>query len=216
MELTQIPALPRKVRGSRACRRLRREGRVPVIMYGRQQGNSLLSISLEDAEFLVREHAYIVELQLDGESENAQIREIQYDALGDDILHLDMVRISLTETITVSVPVDVHGEPEGLEEGGTLDIELHELEVECLPTNIPENIRVEVAHLGIGDTVRVSDAEIPDGVTCLEDPEAPIASVVPPQQEAEEPEELLETEILAEPEVIGREEEEEEEEPEEA
>jgi large subunit ribosomal protein L25 len=121
------------------------------------------------------------------------------------------MRISLTEAVTVSVPVETHGDAAGVEEGGILDVIMHELEVECLPTAIPEKVRVEVADLGIGDSVRVADMVLPEGVVATAEPEAVVVVVAPPAEEEEEEVAGLAEEGL-EPEVIGREEEEAEEE----
>jgi large subunit ribosomal protein L25 len=205
MDIVEIEARPREVCGSRACRRLRREDLVPAVIYGRDAPNVVLSITRSDLEHLVRERTFIVSVSWDGQRENAQITEIQYDALGDDIIHVDLVRISLSEVVTVSVSIEIHGEAAGIAEGGALDQVLHELEVECLPTAVPENLRVEVAGLAIGDTLRVADIKLPEGARALDDPETVVVTVVAPQELAEEEDALLGEEAMAEPEVIGRE-----------
>lgn len=204
MDIVEIEARPREVRGSRACRRLRREELVPAIVYGRKEPGVLLSLTRGDVEHLIHDRAHVLRVNWDGHHENVQIKEVQYDALGDDVLHVDLVRISLSETVTVSVPVEIHGEAAGVAEGGALGLVHHEFEVECLPTAIPESVRIEVSQLGIGDALKVADIEFPEGVTPLDDPEAVVVTVVPPQELPEE-EVPLGEELAAEPEVIGRE-----------
>ena len=132
------------------------------------------------------------------------IKEIQRDPLKEDIIHVDLNEISLTEKIKVKVPVHPHGEPEGVvKDGGVLDHPLWEVEVECLPTEIPEKLEVEVAHMKIGDTVYVKDLKTPSGVKILTDPELTVVNVVPPAKEEVAPEEVP-AEGIEEPEVISK------------
>jgi large subunit ribosomal protein L25 len=210
MDILEIEAKPRDARGTVACNRLRRQDLVPAVLYGHGESNVLLSMKRRELEHVIEGHNFIVCIAWDGQQDNAQVREIQYDALGDHIVHVDFMRISLTETVTVSVPVETHGDAAGVAEGGILDVIMHELEIECLPTAIPESIRVEVAELGIADSLRVADISLPEGVTATADPEAVVVNVAPPAEEEEEEVAGLAEEGL-EPEVIGREEGEEEE-----
>jgi large subunit ribosomal protein L25 len=204
MDITELEAQPREARGLRACRRLRKQGLVPAVVYGRGEPNVLLSVRHADVERLLEEHSFIVQVRWDGRDENAQVKGIQYDALGDSVIHLDLQRISLTEAITVSVPIEVHGVAAGVKAGGVLDLQLHEVEVECLPTAVPESLRAEVAALEIGDDLRVSDLALPEGVKILEDEDAVVVVIAPPAELAEEEPEGLAEEAAAEPEVIGR------------
>ncbi len=210
MDIAEIEARPREVRGSRACRRLRHQGLIPAIIYGRGQPNVLLTLREQDVEELVEEHAFIVQVGWDGVQENAQIKDVQYDAFGDEIVHVDLVRISLTERIVVAVPVETHGDAVGVSEGGVLETVQHELEVECLPMAIPDSIMVEVAELAIGDNLTVGDLRFPEGVEPVTEADTVVVTVVPPSELEEEEEEA--EELLLEPELIGAEEEEEAEE----
>lgn len=204
MDILQVEARPREERGGRECRRLRKLGLVPAVLYGRKQPNVLLSVSRGAMEKLLAARAFIVQVNWDGQQETAQVKEVQLDALGDMIEHVDFMRISLTETIAVSVRVEAHGEPAGLAEGGVLTVREHELEVECLPTAIPEKIRIEVAQLGIGDDLRVGEIQFPEGVRPTADPDMVVAAVVMPTELPAEETEGLPEEGVAEPEVIGR------------
>jgi large subunit ribosomal protein L25 len=210
MAEVQLKAWPREERGTRAARRLRRQGLVPVVLYGRKQGNVLLVTREEDLESVLEEHSYVVELQWDGQSEHAQIKEMQIDELNECILHVDFARISMSERIQVEVPVEFDGDAPGASEGGVVEPQLRAIEVEALPNQIPESISVDISELGIGDSARVGDVDFPAGVNPLTDPSNVVVAVVAPTEVEEEEEEMPE-DILAEPEVIGREEEEEEE-----
>ena len=212
MDIPTIEAQPREEHGSRVCRRLRRRGLVPAVMYGRGEPNVLLSLQEQEIEDLMEQHTLIFQVQWDGQKEPVQIKEIQYDALGEEVLHTDLGRISLDETVQVSVAVETQGEAVGVaDEGGVLEVILHEMDVECLPTEIPENIEADVSELAIGDDLRVRDLVLPEGVEAMPDPNTVVVTCVPPMEMvSEEEEEELAEEFMAEPEVIGAEEEEEE------
>lgn len=209
MDVHEIEARPREVRGSRACRRLRRQDLVPAVLYGRGQPNLLLTLRAKDVEELLAERAMILEVSWDGQQETAQLKDIQFDAFGDEILHVDLTRISLDEAITVNVPVETHGDPVGVEEGGIMELVQYGLDVECLPTQIPDSVTVEVSELNIGDNLTVGDLTFPEGVTPVARPDLVVVTVVPPPEEEEEEE--APEELIAEPELIGREPEEAEE-----
>ena len=132
------------------------------------------------------------------------IKQIQYHPVREDIIHVDFNEISLTEEIKVNVPVAAKGEPIGVkQEGGSLEHILWEIEVECLPMNIPQEIEVEVSKLNMNDSIHVKDIKFPAGVKVLTDPEAVVLSVVAPIKEEEiAPVEGAEGEELQEPEVI--------------
>jgi len=204
MEVHEIAAQPRDVNGTRACRRLRKQKLVPAVLYGHGEANVMLALPNEAIQKALDERALVLKVVWDGREDTAQIKEVQYDAVGDNVLHVDLARISLTETLTVTVPVKTHGQPRGVDEGGALELLEFELEVECLPTDIPESIRVEVADLGIGESLTIADLAFPEGVTPMGEPDAVVVTVAAPIEEAEE-EELAPEQMLAEPEVIGRE-----------
>ena len=202
MDIPSIEAWPREERGTRPCRRLRSRGLVPAVLYGRGESNVMLSVREQALARLIQEHHTILQVEWDGRVTPVQIKEIQYDHLGDEILHADFNRISMSETVQVSVAIEVHGEPVGVKQGGLLEVVLHEVLVECLPTAVPESIRVEVAELDIGDGLRVSDLVLPEGASVLEDPEAMVVAVAHAAEIVEEVEE--EPTAMAQPEVIGR------------
>lgn len=212
MDILEVQAQPRQDSGTSASRRLRRQGLLPAVMYGHGEGSVALTLDRAAITHAINEHQLILKVTVGGEEQNVQIKDLQFDHLGSDIIHVDLVRINLDEKITVSVPVEVHGDARGVEEeGGVLEIQMHAVSVECLPTDIPENITVDVTDLGMHDSVTVEDLVVPEGVVILESPEQPVVVIAAPTEEVEEEEEGLEEPGLAEPEVIGRVAEEEEE-----
>jgi large subunit ribosomal protein L25 len=130
------------------------------------------------------------------------IKEVQYDPVHGDIVHVDFNEISLTKAIKVNVPIVAQGEPQGVkQEGGSLEHLLWEVEVECLPTEIPKNIEVDVSQLKIGDSIYVKDLKLPSGVKILNEPAATVLSVAQPMKE-EVPVAPIEGQVQQEPEVI--------------
>jgi large subunit ribosomal protein L25 len=201
MDIPTLEAVLRDERGSHAPRRLRRQGMVPAILYGRGEPNVVITVQRKAIEKLLHEHHFVMNLECEDLASPAQLKEVQYDALGEEVIHADFGRISLTEALHVTVPIELHGEPEGVKEGGVLEVILHEVSVECLPTNVPENIRVEVANLKVGDGLRVRDIPVSEGVSILAEPDAVVVVITaPPEVVEEEAEEAG----MAEPEVIGK------------
>ncbi len=211
MDIPTVKAIDRTVRGRRPCRGLRRRGLVPAVLYGRGKPNVMLSIESSVLHHLLDSHALVFNVMTDGEQTPVQLLELQYDSFGDEILHADLGRISMTETVEVAVMVETKGTPAGVrDEGGVLELVMHELTVESLPGNIPEKVVVDVSELNIGDDIRIGDLHLPEGVSAVEEAESVVVTCIPPMEMvSEEDEEALEEAIIAEPELIGREEEDE-------
>jgi large subunit ribosomal protein L25 len=213
----QLTAQPRDGRGKTAARQLRREGRVPAIIYGHGDETRALSISAHELEKLLASISVentIIDLAVEGGATTpALIREVQYHAARKLVLHVDFLQIHAGEKIHLEVPVRLHGSPIGVrDQGGILQEVLRELHVECLPKDIPEAIDVDIESLSVGDVIHVSDISLP-GVKVLNDPDVVLVTVVPPTVQAlAEGEEEAAAEESAEPEVIRRREGEEEEE----
>ncbi|HZI89956.1 MAG TPA: 50S ribosomal protein L25 [Candidatus Polarisedimenticolia bacterium] len=213
MAIVSLDAAQRADKGKGVARRLRVDGRVPGVYYGRGEDSIALTVGLKDL-MSVLESAdgsnVIVDLKLSGaaaKDRKALIREIQRDPVAGSILHLDLQHISLTERITVEVPVVLVGTPTGVKDGGgILEHLLREVEVECLPTDIPAKLEIDVSAMQIGDSLHVSDLKLEQGEILTEADRA-IAAVVPPTvlEEAKPAEEGA----AAEPEVIGAKEKEE-------
>jgi len=206
MDRPTIEAQKRPDLGTRSAQRLRRDGLVPAVLYGHKQETIHLTLGLTDVDHLLHDGARVVDLQIGGVVETALLKDIQYDAMGDHVLHLDLNRIDADERVQVTVPVVLHGLCRGVESGGILDHLLQDIEVECSAVSIPDNVRVEVADLDIGDGVHIRDLEAPAGLTFLQDPDSLVVTVHPPVAAAAE-EELAEEVAegaAAEPELIGQ------------
>lgn len=200
----------RDASGSRKVKRLRAEGIIPGIVYGRMHKPISVQVSLQKLHEVKGGHVdenALLDIVVSSEGKDVKrtviVKEIQRDPLKGDWLHIDFNEISLTEKIKTVVPLAIKGEAKGVAEGGSLDVILHELEIECLPTDIPERIDIDVTALTIGDTVYVKDIAIPKEITLLSDPEHPAVSVAAPRAEEEVAPVPAEGEA-EEPEVIGK------------
>jgi large subunit ribosomal protein L25 len=188
--------------GTRHARRLRSQGRVPAVLYGHKEATVAVTLSAEDLTDAIRHGSRVVDLRLDGAAQRALIREVQWDHLGKEVLHVDFIRVSEHERIKVSVPIELKGIAPGVTGGGVLDQPLHTLHIECLATAVPDSVRVNINELQIGAAIHVRDLHLPEGVTAQDDPEAVVVHVRAP---AAEPEAGAAPEAgQAEPELIGR------------
>lgn len=203
---TQTPTLPAESRdkvGSRYSHRLREAGRVPAVLYGHGEQPSHLHLDRHELTKLVHHGAHLLELTLAGKSESCLIKSIQYDHLGDEIVHLDLTRVDLTEDVELEIELQLEGEPKALEaEGAILSHPVQSLNIKCRANVIPENIVLRIDDLTTDRPITVADVTPPPGVTLLDDPETVLASITIVQEMPEEEEpEAAEGE---EPEVIGK------------
>ncbi|MBM3995866.1 MAG: 50S ribosomal protein L25 [Planctomycetes bacterium] len=195
----------RKSRGSNAAKQLRKKGLVPAVIYGHGEATTSLSVPGLELYKAIRQGVRIFDVAFGGATQKALLRDVQWDPMGNDILHADFYRVSADETITLEVKVELRGTAPGVTAGGVLVQQIHSLSVECLIVNIPESIRVMVNELQIDQAVHVRELKLPEGVKVKNDPEAiivqvskKIEEVVAPAAAAAAPTEA------AEPEVIGR------------
>jgi large subunit ribosomal protein L25 len=199
-DATTLEVTRREVEGSRANRRLRRAGRVPAVVYG--GGEDCLPISVDARELRHALHASgaVIELSLDGETTNAVLKDSQHDPVRGDTWHVDFLRVRMDVAIQSTVTLELTGADEapGHTEGGVLEQQLRELNIEALPGDIPESVTYDASGMQLNDTLHVSDLTAPDGVTILDDPEAVVASLTLPRLEVEEPEVETETEVVGE------------------
>lgn len=176
-EAVKLTAQPRTGSGSRAADKLRKKGLVPGIVYGHKEANVAVAVSAEELDRAVRvKHARVLDLQLDGKSETVLIRELQWDVFGKEMLHIDFARVSATDRVKVTVPVELRNSPKATG-GAVLDQPLHTLHVECSPTDIPEAIRIDITGLTLGSPIHVRELTLPAGVTVLESPEAVVVQL---------------------------------------
>jgi len=198
-----LDAQKREGSGTRAAERLRKQGRIPAVVYGHKEATVSLSVGRDELLSALRHGTRVVDLKTDGSAETALIREVQWDHLGKDVLHVDFTRVAADERIHVTVPVELRGIAPGVTAGGVLDQPLHAVEVECLAVSIPESIRVNVGELQMDGSIHVRELHLPEGVVALTDPDAVVVHVAPKQAEPEAAA-AAPAAGVAEPEVIGR------------
>jgi large subunit ribosomal protein L25 len=208
MERVSLGAVTRSAVGKNAVKKIRQDGMVPAILYGRTREPLPLSLGRKDLlSALATGRNVLIDLRIarDGNelSDTVMITEVQRDHLRREILHVDLHQISLTEALEVDVPVVFVGVPEGVSSGGgILETHRREVTVRCLPTQIPDRIAISVASLGVGDAVHVGDLQVAEGIEIVTSPEDVLAAVVAPKEEVEEA--PVAAEAAAEPELVGR------------
>jgi large subunit ribosomal protein L25 len=217
MEKVILKVEARARSGKRIAKDLRNKKMIPAIVY--KDGKDALKLQLVAKDMVEILHTkagenVIVTLKISGadaktKDKTVVIKEIQREPIKGGILHVDFNEISLTESLKVGVPLSAHGEPEGKKDGGMLEHIMWELQIECLPTNIPEKIEVDVSKLKIGDAIHVKDIVVPEGVKIITDPELIAMIVKPPKVEV--PKEETGAEAVTEPELIRKKKEAEEE-----
>jgi large subunit ribosomal protein L25 len=183
MEL-KLKAEKREESGKGAARKLRAAGRVPAVLYGHGVGPMAVSVDAKDLFHVLHGSAgtnVLVDLQVDGTQHLSLPREIQRDHVRGRYLHVDFLAVRRDETVTVSVPVNVVGESPGVKAGGVIEHHLWELQVECLPGDVPDGIKADVSKLQVGDSLRVADLIAPRGVSVLTPLEESVVAVVIPQ-----------------------------------
>lgn len=191
--------------GSRVSRRLRASGRIPAILYGHKEAPVPISLSRDDVWMMIKKAHHLAELRLSGQTQMALVREIQWDHLGKEIIHLDFFRVSAGEKVTTTVPIELHGTAPGIAEGGLVEQPRHEISVTAAATKIPDAIRIEMGDLHLNQSVHIRDLKLPEGVSTDDDPDlvlvhilskaAVAAAAAPtPEEEEAEPSEVEQTE----------------------
>jgi large subunit ribosomal protein L25 len=201
--MAQTAQLTAKVRGelgSRRNKRLRDAGFVPGVIYGHKE--DVVPVTLPKIELVkhLNHGAHLFALALDGKNENVLVKDVQYDHLGIEVLHVDFARVDLNERVEVTVPLVLKGEPKGEAEGGVLQQIVADLEIECLVTQIPTDIKHNVSDMALNTVLHIKDLQLPPGVRALQDEDLIVATVREVVEEAP-----AEVEAgAAEPEVIGK------------
>jgi large subunit ribosomal protein L25 len=192
---------PREAEGSRSTRRLRRSGFVPGVVYGTGLEARSFKADGHDLRGLLATGAAVFDIQLDGENIPVIVKDQQLHPVRSDVMHIDMLRVNLNETIQTTVLVELHGSEEapGVKEGGVLEQVTRELNIEALPGDIPEGLDVDVSGLEAAATLLLAEISAPDGVTFLDDPqETVLATITVPTEEPAEPEIEEETGLVTE------------------
>jgi large subunit ribosomal protein L25 len=201
MEQIVLKSKPRTELGTRAARRIRREGLIPANVYGHGHKNLLLSVDEKALRKALSEGHRILGIEVEGGVEQGLVKEVQYDYLGSHYVHVDFTIIKRGEKVEVSVPVELMGTPKGVTGGGVLSFPLQELTISGLPEHLPEHFRLSVEALELGQALRLKDLTIPENCTLVGDPETVVVAVMHRREEAA----VAPVEVApVEPEVIGR------------
>jgi large subunit ribosomal protein L25 len=177
MEKAQVlKAEVRQHRGSKDSARLRKQGQIPAIVYGHKQ--QPVSISLDKRSFIDELHRghRLMEVQIADKHETVLVKDVQYDHLGKEIIHVDLMLVDVTEMVRVTVPIELKGTAKGTHEGGMVELHTGSVEVECLVTNIPERITVSIKEMVLGDSIHAKDIQLPEGVKLISPPELLMAT----------------------------------------
>jgi large subunit ribosomal protein L25 len=201
VQSAQVSAKARTELGSRANKRLRDAGFVPGVIYGHKEAVIPVTLAKKELAGHLGRGAHLFDLSLDGKSQKVLVKEVQFDHLGLEVIHVDFARVSLDEKVTLTVPLELKGTPRGEEDGGVLTQVIAELEVECLVTDIPDAVRHNVTEMGLDSVLQIKDLTLPPGVKVLQDGELIVASV---REIAEEEVAAPAEGESAEPELIGR------------
>jgi large subunit ribosomal protein L25 len=199
----KLAAAKRTQRGSTACRRMRREGRIPGVVYGHQQEPISFEVTWESLAPVLKAGTRVVDLDVDGHVEKAMFRDIQWDTFGMAVRHIDLLRIDPNERVEVQVPIVLKGIAAGVLSGGILDHHLHNVTLECLAIQIPDGISVKIAELQIGQAIHVSELELPANTVVKNEPETVVVQVKQ-ALETEEPSAEGAEAGPAQPEIVGR------------
>ncbi|MEA2156237.1 MAG: large subunit ribosomal protein [Solirubrobacteraceae bacterium] len=187
-QTTKLSISPREPEGSRSTRRLRRSGRVPGILYGGEAEPLTFSVDARELRHALAATGAVLEVVDEGSATPAILKSAQYHPVRGETMHVDLLRVNLDVAIHAVVPLELTGgdDSPGVKEGGVLEQITRELNIEALPTSIPESITYDVSHLDINDTVTLSQVPIPAGIELLDDPEETvIATLSPPRVESE-------------------------------
>ena len=190
-ERVKLVVQNRAILGSAESRRLRRQGLIPGVLYGK---DSPVAISIPERDLrTARTGAGGLTAVLDvvvegGKAHSSVLKEYQQHPVKGHIIHVDLQEVRLDQPIHATVPLHLHGEPEGAKEGGVLSQVTNELNVEALPMEVPEHLEVDVSQLQIGDSLRLSSLRVPEGVKLLDDLEETVLATVTAPMREEEPE----------------------------
>ncbi|MBP8625544.1 MAG: 50S ribosomal protein L25 [Syntrophorhabdaceae bacterium] len=188
MEETIIKADIRKGSGKSVARKLREQGHIPAVLYGRDTQTQMITVSAKEwkklSKHLKRNAILKMQIQKNGGTIEmpVMVKDVQREVCRDNIIHIDFLHVSMERKIQVEIPIHLVGEAKGLINNGIIEQHLMRIVVECLPTQIPDKIDVDITDLDIGDSIHISDISYP-GLRFLENPEIAIVTVIPPETE---------------------------------
>lgn len=202
-----ITAVPREISTKGAVNKLRRDGNVPGVLYSKDIEPVIFTVpelSLKSVVYTTEMHLVNIKIG-ENEAVTSILKDVQFDAVSDKIVHIDFQAITKGQVIQVQVPINIIGQSVGIKEGGRLSSNLHKVDVECLPKNIPASLDVDITELNIGESILVRDLLFED-IKILNSEDASVVAIMAPREEEETSDDLLVDETTsAEPEVIGKE-----------
>ena len=196
MKAQPIEARPREETGTRACLKLRRTGWIPASLYGAVKSdggktelhNHNLKLWAHDIVAMIEAQHALLEVKQGGEDQLVLIKEVQWDALGDDVLHVDLERVDAGQPLEVEVPLEFVGDARGVKQGGILTVEARKLGVRCKPREIPDVVTIRIDDLKINQSIQIKDVTLPEGVESTGVPEDVVVTIVAPRGMAVEEE----------------------------
>ena len=187
--------------GSKTVRKVRKQGRIPAIVYGHKKEPAAISLDAHNFTEGLHHGNRLIDVHIGKKKEQTIIKELQYDHLGKNIIHVDLMRVNVAEMVKVTVPIELKGTAAGTHESGIIEEQTDRLEIECRVSDIPETIVVSVKDVHVGDNLHARDIELPDGISLVSSPETLLVTchLVAAAKSTEE----VEEEMPAAPEVIG-------------
>jgi large subunit ribosomal protein L25 len=194
--IMNIRAESRNEVGKQIAGRLRKEGKIPAIIYGGKKESIPISLVLNDVRDILKADKgenTVLKIRRDDIEVDAMLKEVQYDYLSDNIIHVDFIRIDLSKAVNVSVPVKVHGEPIGVKvEDGVFDFITREIEIRCLPTKIPREYLVDISQMHAGHSIKAEDLDLGEDIRLMSDPHRVVCAVLIKAKK----EEVIEEEVV--------------------
>lgn len=185
-DIATLTVHPRTETGSRAAQKLRKAGKIPAVVYGHGEAVAQIAVDAIELGRAIRvQHARTFRLDIAGKTDTVLIKELQWDHLGSEMVHVDFERRNLSEKVKVTIPVELRNSPKTTG-GGVLDQPLHQIHVECPFGNIPDAIRLDIVDLTLGQPIHVSDLKLPEGVVALDAPELVVVQIKMAGAEPEE------------------------------
>jgi large subunit ribosomal protein L25 len=187
--------------GSHAVKQVLKQGRIPAVIYGHKE--EPISVTLDGHNFMEGLHhgQRLLDIEIGTKKQKTIIKDLQYDCLGKNVLHVDLMRVDVTEMLAVTVPLELKGIAAGTHEGGIIEQQVSQIEIECLATDIPDSIVVSIKEMKVGDSIHAGEIQLPEGVKLVTSPDMLLVAcrVVAETKTAEE----LDMESPTAPEVIG-------------
>ncbi len=195
-----LKAQVRQHLGSKEAVKLRNQGQIPAVVYGHKQESIAIALNGHDLVEELHHGHRLIDIQIGKDPEKMLVKDVQYDHLGKEIIHVDLMRVDVTETVNVTVPIEFKGTAKGAHEGGMIEVHTGKLEIECRVTEIPEHITVSIKEMAVGDVLHAKDIRLPEGVILVSPPELLLVTcqVVAAAKSTEE----LEAEMPVAPEII--------------